>query len=222
MKKYNVLLISVFVIAFILLGACVGQFVEHRNWFHYSSEFNLFELIYFIGSVIIATYLVYLLEKGAQDSRGEKDLFIEKFNEKSDLLDMIDWTNPNNAYLFYAMLKKQFDYEKRFIEDLRMLLSCDCVIFDAREKRGVGVGTELTLAKINKIPIYAIVPPNSHYRKNMQDKCEWLHPFVAQLSDKIFDDINTLIKYLNEIHSNNRLPQNNLQNIDFLSIFGYN
>lgn len=81
MKKYNVLLKSVFVIAFILLGACVGQFVEHWNWFHYSSEFNLFELIYFIGSVIIATYLVYLLEKGAQDSRGEKDLFIEKFNE---------------------------------------------------------------------------------------------------------------------------------------------
>lgn len=81
MKKYNVLLKSVFVIAFILLGACVGQFVEHWNRFHYSSEFNLFELIYFIGSVIIATYLVYLLEKGAQDSRGEKDLFIEKFNE---------------------------------------------------------------------------------------------------------------------------------------------
>ena len=81
MKKYNVLLKSVFVIAFILLGACVGQFVEHWNLFHYSSEFNLFELIYFIGSVIIATYLVYLLEKGAQDSRGEKDLFIEKFNE---------------------------------------------------------------------------------------------------------------------------------------------
>jgi hypothetical protein len=49
----------------------------------------------------------------ALKNRIEADI-IEKFNEKSDLLDMIDWTNPNNAYLFYAMLKKQFDYEKRF------------------------------------------------------------------------------------------------------------
>ena len=46
-------------------------------------------------------------------NRIEADI-MDKFNEKSDLLDMIDWTNPNNLYLFYAMLKKQFDYEKRF------------------------------------------------------------------------------------------------------------
>lgn len=84
MKRYKLLLVFVLFGALLLVGACVGQMVEHWSWFHYSSEFNLFELIYFIGSVIIATILVYLLEKGAQDSRGEKDLFIEKFNEIDD------------------------------------------------------------------------------------------------------------------------------------------
>ena len=63
MKSYKLLLVFVLFVALLLVGACVGQIVEHWSWFHYSSEFNLFELIYFIGSVIIATILVYLLEK---------------------------------------------------------------------------------------------------------------------------------------------------------------
>lgn len=29
-----------------------------------------------------------------------------KFNETSDILDKIDWEDPNNAYLIYSMLKK--------------------------------------------------------------------------------------------------------------------
>ena len=39
---------------------------------------------------------------------------MEKFNETSDVLDKIDWTDPNNAYLLYAMLKKDFTYSARF------------------------------------------------------------------------------------------------------------
>ena len=39
---------------------------------------------------------------------------LEKFNEKSELLDKINWNDPNNAYLLYAMLKKDFSYTSRF------------------------------------------------------------------------------------------------------------
>lgn len=39
---------------------------------------------------------------------------LQKFNEKSELLDKIDWTHPNNAYLMYAMLKKDFDFVSKF------------------------------------------------------------------------------------------------------------
>lgn len=42
----------------------------------------------------------------------EKDIQ-KKFNEKSDILGMIDWT-AKDSYLFYAMLKKDFQFETPF------------------------------------------------------------------------------------------------------------
>lgn len=42
----------------------------------------------------------------------EKDIK-KKFNETSDLLDMVDW-NAKNSYLFYAMLKKDFNFTTPF------------------------------------------------------------------------------------------------------------
>ena len=38
----------------------------------------------------------------------------EKFNEKSDVLDGLDWTPAPEKYLLYAMLKKDFEYIKPF------------------------------------------------------------------------------------------------------------
>lgn len=46
-------------------------------------------------------------------SKIEKDLW-DKFQEKSVVLDKIDWNDPFNAYLFYAMLKKDFKFHTKF------------------------------------------------------------------------------------------------------------
>lgn len=43
-----------------------------------------------------------------------EDAIMAKFNETSDILDKIDWEDPNNAYLIYSMLKKDFNYTTRF------------------------------------------------------------------------------------------------------------
>lgn len=39
---------------------------------------------------------------------------MEKFGERSEILDKIDWTSNNRAYVVYAMLKKDFSFLKRF------------------------------------------------------------------------------------------------------------
>lgn len=49
----------------------------------------------------------------ALKAKIEKAL-MAKFGEKSALLDKIDWNDPYNAYLFYAMLKKDFKYNVKF------------------------------------------------------------------------------------------------------------
>lgn len=38
----------------------------------------------------------------------------EKFNEESDVLDRIDWENPNRGHILYVMLKKEFEYIEPF------------------------------------------------------------------------------------------------------------
>lgn len=43
-----------------------------------------------------------------------EDAIMEKFGEKSDILEKINWEDPNSAYLVYAMLLKDFKFTARF------------------------------------------------------------------------------------------------------------
>lgn len=47
--------------------------------------------------------------------KGEiENAIMEKFGEKSEILDKIDWNKPNGAYFLYVMLKKDFDFLQKF------------------------------------------------------------------------------------------------------------
>jgi len=45
-----------------------------------------------------------------------EDAIMEKFGEKSDVLDRINWKNPYRAFVVYAMLKKDFEFLSKFSE----------------------------------------------------------------------------------------------------------
>lgn len=60
------------------------------------------------------SYYVTYGETNIELKKRIENAIMEKFNEKSELLDKIDWNHPNNAYLFYAMLVKNFDFDTRF------------------------------------------------------------------------------------------------------------
>lgn len=54
----------------------------------------------------------YYIAQGKMTASLKKKIefaIYKKFKEKSDILDKLDWSNKN-SYLFYAMLKKEFNY----------------------------------------------------------------------------------------------------------------
>lgn len=143
------------------------------------------------------------LNKGKSYWESEDENYL-----KSNLLFKIKLLNPNTITI------DKNNSEGRFNEDLKMLLDSDLIIADVKDKKGIGIGSEMLLAKIYKIPVYSICPPNSHYRKNISENEEWIHPFIYELSDKIFDSKKDLVFYLNELFEIGKIP--NKSEIDIM------
>lgn len=119
--------------------------------------------------------------------------------------------NPNSLTVSF------FSPEMRCKEDFRAILQSDYIIVDATDKRGIGVGAEMVLAKMHNIPIFTICSQGSHY-KNVFSGCEWIHPLIFELSDKIFDSIVNLVDYLNEAFKLGKIyPKQQLDSEDILN-----
>lgn len=81
-----------------------------------------------------------------------------------------------------------------FGRDMTQVFSSNIVFVDARDRRGLGVGAEMMWAKINQIPVVTWAPINSHYHKEQATVldvpvADFVHPFVASLSDKIVENL---------------------------------
>ena len=81
-----------------------------------------------------------------------------------------------------------------FGRDMTQVFCSDVVFVDARDKRGLGVGAEMMWAKFHKIPIVTLAPKDSHYNKSKTTLLgvaveDWIHPFVASLSDAIVENL---------------------------------
>ena len=112
-----------------------------------------------------------------------------------------------------ALTVSFFSSEERIREDFRALLTSNCILVDARAKRGIGVGAEIILAKMHKIPIYTLCPKDGHYRVSSEER-EWIHPLIFEFSDAIFESIDDITSYLNELFKNEKLCMKQVENAD--------
>lgn len=81
-----------------------------------------------------------------------------------------------------------------FGRDMLQVASADIVFVDARDRRGLGVGAEMMWAKAHQIPVISWAPLGSHYHKSSTTVLgvtvdQFIHPFVASLSDQIVADL---------------------------------
>lgn len=84
-----------------------------------------------------------------------------------------------------------------FGRDMYQVQLADFVVVDARERRGVGVGTEMVCAKLQNKPLLVVIPCDSHYRKTnlyYRDGLveNYIHPHIESLADAILSSFETV------------------------------
>lgn len=81
----------------------------------------------------------------------------------------------------------------QFGRDMYQVMVANAVVVDARERRGIGIGVEMTVAGLVGTPVIVVAPRNSKYRT---DRLEYrgtvvdnyIHPHVAALAAAVVDD----------------------------------
>lgn len=93
------------------------------------------------------------------------------------------------------------DFKSTFGRDLLQVFVSDLILVDARTHKGIGIGSEMTFAKLNNIPVITIAPTNSKYIKENfeylgQSLDKWVHPFIGGLSDYILESVEEAADFI--------------------------
>ena len=148
----------------------------------------------------IAIYLSGSIKKGKEDFSdsiywNDNEVEFIKNNLYGCIVEVI---NPATANI------SRVNPLENFGGDLYLVKRSDFLIADLREKRGIGVGSEMTVAKYYRIPIISICPCETYYRRSKlenvcgEDLYDWTHPFVLGLSDQIVDTLEQAVSWINE------------------------
>ncbi|NGX31337.1 MAG: hypothetical protein K940chlam8_00703 [Chlamydiae bacterium] len=97
------------------------------------------------------------------------------------------------------------DPEGALGRDLMQVFVSDCVFVDARDRRGLGVGIEMCVAKLLAKPVVTLAPKESHYNRSSatvsgHECLDYIHPFVFGFSDKIAHTISEAVDWMKEKH----------------------
>jgi hypothetical protein len=135
---------------------------------------------------MVRIYLCGSVRKNSQDKKlcwgdEEKQVLKTVLGENAILVD--PQRNPERE-----------DPKAAFGLDLKHIKEADFMMVDARERRGLGIGSEMVIAKIFRKLVVAVVPRNGHYRRDKLDHFgkeikDWRHPFLYSLTDAMVETV---------------------------------
>lgn len=117
-KRINIVSIIIYVLIF-SLGSCFGKLL---NWGYFvlSNEISIFDAFSLIVTIGLAIYIAKVIEKGVQDDRIEKDLFLNHLEQIEkpllaidDILDSQDALYSTIVGSFSKSNKEHYKFFKR-------------------------------------------------------------------------------------------------------------
>lgn len=92
----------------------------------------------------------------------------------------------------------------QFGRDMYQVMVATAVVVDARERRGIGIGVEMSAAALLGTPIVVVAPRNSKYRADELEYRgvlvrDYVHPHVAALASAVVDDFAAAGEMLAEL-----------------------
>lgn len=141
-------------------------------------------------------YLSGSVKKGSGDGRGDGEFWTER-DENVILAGLNEFDvallNPSKTPI------RRSDYIANYGCDLFLVGVSDVMLVDCRTRKGIGIGAEMMYAQSRGIPVVTVCPRNSEYRRDLvtdvagEDLVDWVHPFVAGLSDHVVESIEESI-----------------------------
>lgn len=144
----------------------------------------------------VAIYLSGSIKKGHADTR-------DSFWSDSDMEFISKAMQPLKVHFLNPASRSDDlgDFLGTFGRDLFQVAAADAILVDVRDRRGIGVGSEMTVAKAVGVPVVSLCPHSTHYRRRDfefmgQQLAEWIHPFVFGLSDVVVDSLQEACDWL--------------------------
>lgn len=148
-------------------------------------------------------YLAGSIKKGKDDNL--KKMYWTD-TEKQEILDVL---KGFNVIFMDPQLREDCieDHLSAMGRDLAQVINSDFVLVDARERRGLGVGVEMAVAKMHTVPVVSIAPRNSHYRRERleylsQDIKDWIHTNIYGCSDAIVESPREAAEWVKDFLEN--------------------
>lgn len=147
----------------------------------------------------IKIFLSGSVQKGENDTRAQSYYWSEE--DENLLCTLISNAKPELVNPNRVTIDRSHSLN-RFRVDIDMLRDCDLVVADARTKKGIGVGAEMMMATYENIPVLALCPPESEYRKDGN-----IHAFIIGLCVGVFDSLEDLAKGIDNLIENEGVPR---------------